>query len=425
MKFKTEVHIPTLLWGFIVLYLFWALWKETPFAEMLYTYSVYIFAIMALLYFGKAKLSSAFLIEIGSLSFWCLLMYLVYNFAEYSTILKRTSVFGFNMDSHSRIILYIFLLIVPGIVLSQRYKYSCNRVFRVILFFVIATSLFYSLRAVVVFPDALRARSTAEYLGYESVLFGTPSYSAVYSMSLLAPWLFAKASYSAGRIKLFYYAMLICVCVIVAISQFATALLALVLGLFIYWFMSSKASEGYFLRTVVLLSVIMLFTMRSPIVNLLISISEIVSGAWADKLVDIAEFISGAGAVGDVASRTNLYKDSWEAFGASPILGMLTGEDTGIIGGHSTLFDMLALVGLFGTFLFVVALYHTYKRMKSSVKGRRNIAAVNAACISYIFLLSTKNIITAMAVNYTFFVFLPILFSMKESAEDEYEESRV
>ena len=58
--------------------------------------------------------------------------------------------------------------------------------------------------------------------------------------------------------------------------------------------------------------------------------------------------------------------------------------------------------------------------MKLSSNNKLSRAAIDAITITYVFLMFVKNIITALAVNFSFFVLLPLLFSMKEESLDEH-----
>ena len=420
MKLKTL--LPSCFLMFIVFHLLWALWGELSYEDSLFNLGVFFLFSWALVRFINNRWRQSLIIELAFLAGWCGLMFLAYENADYSYVAKNVSFLGFIVDSHARIMIYTFLLLIPGIILSESFSYKNSRIVKIIIFVILVTSLFYSVRAVIVFPDALRARRTTAFLGYEDILYGTPTYAIVYSLCLYVPYFLARYSLTKGRTKLYYVLMVACLFIIVTISQFATALLALLLGLFVFWFMSSNRYSGSVLSRIVVTSIliIMLF-IRTPIADLFSSLAESVTGAWAEKLEELAQFMRGDGTTGGLASRISLYSDSLSVFRDSPLFGMIfSGAFDGEIGGHSSLFDMLALTGISGTLLFIGAVYNARKRMQLSTSGKVNKAAINAITITYIFLALTKNIITALSVNFSFFVMLPILFSMKESSVDEY-----
>ena len=396
----------------IVLYLLWPLFIEIPFSSNIYyivVFSLFTWAILALLAnYRSASYGNTFWGMLISLAIWSVMMFGVYNFTYRQ---KTISFIIFNIDTHARLILLSFILIITGMMLFEYAVLKETRVFRGVIFLIVTTCLFFSLRAVAVFPDALRARASAVAYGHEEYLFGTPSYSVVYSMALLAPHFLNLFSVSQGIKRWFYLYIVVALSLIIAVSQFATALIIL-MAEFIYYLVERKAKYRNFGQIMVIIIAISLMVFLPFIGDALILISAYISGAWSEKLVEIGVFLLGQGAMGDLGARTDLYRTSLQAFKESPIVGMLFGR-TGVIGGHSTLLDMLALIGLFGTAFYFILLFNLNKRLMQKMTDRTLKITLQTITLGFVILIVTKDIASALAIQYTYFVVVPMLLLMK------------
>ena len=211
----------------VVLYLFWALWQEFSIADTLYIVGVFGSFIYGIFILLNNKWSVYFSHKIMYISLWIVFMFMAYNTSEYSLFQRTVKFFGVSMDTHSRIMVYMFLILIPGMVFSEVFSYTSGKFFKVLVFSIIVTSLIFSLRAVIFSPDAIRARLTTEQMGNEEILWGTPSYSIIYSLPIIVPWFLSKRAETKSGAKLFYTAMAAMIILLVAISQFATAFVAL------------------------------------------------------------------------------------------------------------------------------------------------------------------------------------------------------
>ncbi len=400
---------------FVILYFFCGLWYELPFANPIYsacTFALVAWVLLKIVLNIDRFMTNENLILYACIAVWCVLMFLVYNF-EVKT--KTVSFLGLRMDQHALIMIYYAILLIPGVVLRDDCRIKIGKLFKFLLAFIIISSLAFTLYAVAVYPDALRARATAEQLGYEEIMFGLPTYSMIYSMALFFPWLLMKIRKSRGFDKLLYFGLSVCLVITVALSQFATALIALIIGFVVYFVVVSKNKP---LRAILLVAVVIAFFAVGMETwgDLLIDLADGMEGSWGDKLAEIGEFLKGNEATGDLETRFDYYKDSFNSFLKSPIAGMLSVGKTEI-GGHATLVDMLALVGIFGTIPFIIIIAMTMKKLLKKSVDTSHTAAVWGTITIFIIFLVMKNIISAISISYSFFVLIPILFGSE--AENE------
>ncbi|MBE6673871.1 MAG: hypothetical protein E7596_02050 [Ruminococcaceae bacterium] len=400
---------------FVILYFFCGLWYELPFANPVYsacTFALVAWVILKIVSNIEKFMTTENVVLYVCIAVWCVLMFLVYNFAVKT---KTVSFFGLRMDQHALIMIYYAILLIPGVVLRDDCRVKIGKLFKFLLAFIIISSLAFTLYAVAVYPDALRARATAEQLGYEDIMFGLPTYSMIYSMALFFPWLLMKARRSSGFEKLFYLGLGACLVVTVAFSQFATALIALIVGFVVYFVVVSRNKP---LRSILLVAVVIAFFAVGMETwgDMLIDLADDMEGSWADKLAEIGEFLKGNEATGDLETRFDYYKDSFNSFLKSPIAGMLSVGKTEI-GGHATLVDMLALVGIFGTVPFIIIVGMTIKKLRKMSNDLSCTAAVWGTITIFIIFLVMKNIISAISISYSFFVLIPILFGSEVENE--------
>ncbi len=407
-----NIRIPCVFMLFVVLNLFWALWGEFGVSQLAYTASSMILVGWVMIHIitnMNTKYDTTMLIQFGATLLWCLAMIYAYTYGYH---LKTVSFFGVQMDQHARIILYDAILLLPGMFFAEKYKIKFGKLIKFIVFAVVVSSLILTVIASIQHPNAMRERESLKNTAQASILFGLPDYSVIYGLSLLTPWFVWKADSSTGKKKLYYVIISASLSVMIAISQFATAFLALIVGIMAYFILKTgKNKLGSMLWLLVVISVVAIG--RDGWAEIISGIAYSVEGSWSQKLFEIAEFVGGSRAGGDLQARLELYKQSFDVFLKSPLFGMLSGfsED---IGGHATLLDMLALVGVGGTVLFITMIYQSVARIYKRSHDREKRAALWAILIVYCIFFVMKNIIAAISINFAFFVLVPILFGSEE-----------
>lgn len=416
---RKRMLIPAFLVLFVSLRLLWALWAEQMVAEYLYLIGCFAgFLWMLFYFFSNIKRNYNFLtvIQFFFTLLWCVAMFLGYEIGYHQQIV---SFFGIPMDSFSRSIVYGFILLLPGIIFADQYRLRLGKFIKIIIFAVAVTSLYFTVSAVIKDPDALRMGMWEEVYGDLEMFYGLPDYSVVYSFALIVPWLLHKTSQSSGKNRLYYLFVVVSIVVIIAVSQFATALLGTIVCIVIYYSIYLlKKNPGVVVLVAILCFLLVLGI--SSIASWLKTLSTTVEGEWAVKLEEIALYLAEGQSTGDLGARTDLYSLSFEQFLKSPLLGAIV-TDGGKIGGHSTFLDILGLTGLFGVIPYVIMICAFFTRLRMKKESVSYRAGVWSALSVYSIFMFTKNIISAISINYTFFVILPILFF----SEENYEQNQI
>ena len=400
--------------GLIGLYMMWPLWSETPLSASFTVACFCLFLTVILDGLTKANVGIRSGVFLGyiSLLFWMGIMAYVYEECYHTH--SRSNFFFINLDSHAMFFLMVLISCIPAMVFVDMYKLRANKFLALLLLVVLATTAFFTFRAVSVNPNAIRGSRTMEFLGQGELLFGTPSYSTIYSLMFMIPIFLHKAINTKGFYKKAYIICFILSLYMVAVSQLATALLISALGILIYLFFRVKQSSK--LGILFLILVIVLFMINNNGYNLLMSLADSIEGDWSRKLLDIAKYFAGEQDAGMISGRVEFYKDSWESFKLSPIFGKIF-ENSGKIGGHATAIDVLGLTGLFGFIPFVIAIICNGYRMSSISNTSYSKPIIYAVVLQMMFMVFTKNIITALPILFTYFVLVP-LFIKLESSED-------
>lgn len=406
---------------FITFQLLWVFWAGLPGANKLYMLSTAAMVITALLIYIDAKLQNKCRLVATSyltLVWWSLIMVAAYSVvSEYTVHLKMNFMF-WTMDSYSVFFVRMIILVLPCMIYVDLNEFKDTRFKQIVMLVILAVSAFFVLRVLRINPNAIRERNSMTNFGYENEMRGVPTYSVVYSFSMLFPVFIHKCRTSFGKSRLIYVISSIIMGYIIIVSQFATALILAVTGSVVYLFSASKGKRRV-LWLAFLIAFILLFAASDGFANIFSWLSEHVNGAWSKKLKDIAVSFSGGEDSGQISGRTSLYKESLHSFFKNPLFGMLLNPSADI-GGHSTAVDVLAISGIFGFFPLALCIWQTfvrYDRVSCSLKENKPI--IIACTIQFIILLFSKNIITSTAVFFTYFALIPLLIKMREEPSDE------
>ena len=207
-------------------------------------------------------------------------------------------------------------------------------------------------------PMAARILATIETSQDErNISFGWQNiggYGFVYTVVLLYPLLIY--AYKQNRLKwFFFYPLAVSTFALVILSEYATALLLLIISS-MFIFISKKLS----LRGMIVFgafAVVFILLFQGVINNLLRSLADIVdSEILSERLITLA---GGKTALEKSDNeRIWLYRYSFNTFLSSPLFGTMFGK-YGRIGGHSSILDTLAKYGLVG----LAVLYFMYRKI--------------------------------------------------------------
>jgi hypothetical protein len=345
---------------------------------------------------------------------WSLLMIEVYG-----KIYSPHSVVDFlflSMDGAAIFFVRLFVSVLPCMIFVDCMEFTIDKKAKILIFIVLATSVFFTSKAVATNPDALRARGTMEFLGQEELLIGTPGYAITYAFSLLVPVFLHKTFSETKDSRIFYGVCTFMLMYIVIVAQYATALLIAIIGIFIYMMIVSKPkARMYMILYSVAIGVFLWATDGGS--DILRVLARNVEGTWALKLEDIALMLEGQNDTGSVSGRMEKYSKSTESFIKSPFLGMYW-NPYGSVGGHATAIDVLGLCGIMGFIPMVTSIYGNFARMKNHTSYQTTRPAVIAVMTEFVLLIFLKNIVTSMAVFFVFYALIPLLLKAKEGENE-------
>lgn len=404
----------------IALNLLWAYFADSPLSSLFSLACIAMFGFMVLnilLNATRPVKPTTLLCYAGFLA-WSAIMIGVYGFLYPSG--SVTNFLIFNMPSYGIFFIRLFVSVLPCMVFADMIEYSVDKKARVTMFIVLFVSVLLTSKAVAINPDALRARASMEAEGLEDLLKGTPAYAITYSYALLLPVFLHKCRLSENKIRTFYIICTVMMIYILIVAQYATALILALVGALVYALLVSKPKNR--VRIIIAtIGIILVLNITGGVSGIFQSLSKYVEGSWATKLNDIALTLEGQQDSGSVSGRTDLYSKSLAAFLQSPIFGKYT-KDTGPIGGHAIAIDVLGLTGIVGFIFMAASVYGNFARMKNHPSYKTSKPAVIASMVEFIVLIFSKNIVTSMAIFFTFFVLIPLLLKSKESGENEFDK---
>lgn len=404
---------------FTALTLLWALWTELPYTSTLFSLACIGGFALVLLYAAPniEELKWKYIIpEYMYFFFWIAIMVIANEFF-YANHNKITFLF-LTMDSHAIFFVRLLVAVIPFMFFVDQNKFKDTKLFKFILGAVIGTNAFYTFRAVQFYPDAIRARATMEMMDAEALLYATPDYSMVYGMALIFPVFLQKiknAQTKSDRIIYLIFAALIFY--VIMVSQFATALLIAIIGSLIFFLFSMGGNK----KVIVIIIIACLFFyvhVTKMDIALIDTLANSVQGIWSEKLHDISESLSGSTLSGSLSARNDLYQTSLKTFFESPFFGLMANPFSSL-GGHATAIDILGLTGIFGFIPFVLTIIYNFKRVCRTCNFPKNKASIIACNIEFIILIFTKNIITALAVFFAYFVLFPLILKVENESIEE------
>ncbi len=402
---------------YVTLYLFWALLPSIGgIASAAYYAGVVILVTFAFLH--KLVAHSPDRVEvayIAALIGWTAVS--AYSYQVYPPSSRPHPFYGMLLEGPTIFFINLLVLLL-GMRYAEAYITISKRKVQLLLLVVMLTSSYYLLRAVMLFPDALRARGSLAESGDFSILFGAPNYAMIYGFAILLPvfcgYYLSNRKKMRGKERWAMRLIIASLMMMVVMSAFATAALALVLGMGVLLF-NRCSSRGKVLLLVVALPAAGLLLFTDALSAVLLGLSpvlEVVSPSWAVKFKEMGwAFHSQGEAAGDMATRGNLYASSWEAFAQSPLLGNMGGI-VRHIGGHSTALDILGQTGLLGFSLFVCVIVSAFQRMKKFATYPQHKSVVYACYVIFIAIVLTKNTITSFCIYAAILGLLPVFYRM-------------
>ncbi len=255
--------------------------------------------------------------QLLTFTIWIIYMTIIYD-QFYLVNTSRTSFLLFPMNTYATFFPNLWLILFPMIALNDTVRTHDNSLKLLIWTFVIAqvVNLLFQLRAILVFPDAVRATRTAEYQGFGSLLVGLVGYAQIYALSLTTPILTCKVFRSRGW-KRFGSLGVLCIVLFATISSnLATAGLLALAGVLIFILLDAIERKK---KSAIILLLIVFFLV--VFVQDVIGIAVQILGedtTLGSKLIDISTSLATDEATGEVGGRANLFMQSFKEFLTSP-----------------------------------------------------------------------------------------------------------
>lgn len=255
-------------------------------------------------------------------------------------------------------ITFIIPTIICYYLLINNYHESIKKVLIIsfILLFITSITSIYGLISDPIASKILAMGGIDEHILMTYYQKNIGGFSITYMIPIIVPMLIA--TYKTKKISFFKFIILaLPITYFLYKTQYATALLMLIVALLSYFFADKYSFKKFIL---IVIAIVLFFVIaRSLIGQILYYIADSnPSFEISQRFHALGDTMMGIESVTDAyVNRVNAYQLSITDFFSSPILGQLFSG--GRTGGHSFIFDILALYGVFG----IVALFLLYRQI--------------------------------------------------------------
>ena len=404
--------IQGICFSIISLNLLWAFFADSRFGGLFSYACILMFGFMIINFCMNISNSMKYGTFLCYVSFvlWSLVMIIAYEYAY--PIHSRATFLVMTMDSYAIFFVRLFVSVIPCMVFVDIHEFKSSKTLKIIIFIILATTLFFVSRAIAINPNALRERALIEGEGYNYILLYTPAYAMTYSYALILPVFLHKSFVTDGKTRIFYVVCTVMMAYIIFVAQYATALIIAIIGIAVYLLLISSSVK----RAYIILVMLLLWYIISALdggADIFRWLANQVDGVWSQKLNDIALVLSGNSDTGSVSGRADLYRESFNSFLASPVIGKFH-KISGTIGGHATAIDVLGMAGIVGFALMLLCFLTNFARFSSMKNFAESKPAIIACVTEFIILIFFKNIITSMAIFFVYFVLIKYLLKLEE-----------
>ena len=233
---------------------------------------------------------------------------------------------------------------------------------------------------------------------------GLAAFGLIYALVVAVPLIMATFGTQRGFKKFLSFILLVLTMLVIGLSGYTTALIVTIAEFLFYFLFKIK---NRLLKIIILFlgAAVVLFTLTS-IANILNYLSDIIPiRAVSSHLVELADAL-GKDGVGSI-ERIQLIEKSINAFTHSPLIGVYVLNDGVKVGEHSSFFDILGGMGLFGfvPYILFFILYFRYIFNKLSARNYKNIWTL--CSIVFHFLTIFNPIITNYEVVFAYMCAVP------------------
>lgn len=295
-------------------------------------------------------------------------------------------------------ILLVFSPIFLVFFLFNKEKYEMLKKLAVAVLLMLVITGITTFTGLTVYPELARdlaAFSNDNIIGI-STRYNIGGYDIVYCVVLAIPLycLVIEKKVTTGIKKFLEIFIFIISLIFIVKTQYTTAMLLEIVsfGMIIL----IRKFDLKRLGILALLGLIILSVYKGEISNGLIKASySIESQSISQRLEELAKALDGGKVTGeDMTERGNAYGKSIEAFLEHPVLGTWISSDNIELGGHSTVLDLMAGVGLPGFLLILYTFLYIEKLMLSRVEKEITRKYVGIFLVVYIILAVVNPIIS-------------------------------
>ena len=233
------------------------------------------------------------------------------------------------------------------------------------------------------------------------------NYSLLHTYVFLIPVVYQCLKRMKGFYKRLSMVLLVLLLYIVFKSNITTCLIIGVLSLTLSMVFSSNNKIKTSISILLLFAVVFVLYESGAFISILSSIRPLFEGTAVEFKIDDALYaLSNGQTSGTIETRENLHQESWNAFAANILLG------GGKCGGHSSILDRLATMGLVGFIPYFMIYYSIVKQWVvrfDSIGKKYYYLGVGSVVI----LLYSKGLFGQEG-NLVFLVLLPILALLPE-----------
>lgn len=256
---------------------------------------------------------------------------------------------------------------------------------------------------------------------YSKVQRNVGTFSYVYGLAIIIPFLLHILIETKNK-KLFLLLTLVSIITLIKAS-FTIAIIITAISMLIYYLTSRKNITHKIM--VVAISILIVVISFNFLPNLLINLSNNIDNKYfKQRIIEIADFMGGnASGSGDLTSRLELYKKSFDTFLKHPIIGVggyyyIEFNNPGI-GYHSQILDDMARYGIFSLFFVIIFFYYYRKNLLKISTIETNKRIINTTIFGVLLLALINPCFNNEWISIILFILLPTYCSLEKEELNE------
>jgi hypothetical protein len=350
--------------------------------------------------------------------FW-LIPFLFLYFLCFEVIAVRSPYFrqvvGMKLNLHTLSMIKLIPVLFISWYMLQIKDIKFNKLLTIIIISLFTVNFLLTFKALI--DDPLLSRHIAAGLAdEEDYLKGVAGFDITHSVVLLVPCIMFLIAQSSRLKRILFIAFFIAAIIYIYMCAYTIAILAVLLIVSMYLFISSNSITKILLVFLVCIICVLAIdrTIILDIINALIDKVEI--DPVQTRLRVFVYLLFHGDTSSDSLARLGLYMRSLDGFIESPLLGIYVLDSKYQLSGHSTALDILGGCGLFGFVPFCIYMYYSYKYSLQYVKHDMYRKCISSTYIAFIFIATLNPQLTSPNVLLTLLVINPIICSITDTS---------